>query len=130
MKHVSKLIADLKHIITQDNDAACVALRDIAVAQESSRAKSPSRHQPVLLHASLRRVGATDGFTLKKKHNGLSKQYLNIHGAPRRSPKREVDRKALMLSATVRVSLARQMQSMRTSVSKLVRMASETMDLR
>ena len=41
IKDVSKLIANFKHILTEDKAAACVALREVGVPQKSSRVQFP-----------------------------------------------------------------------------------------
>ena len=95
VKDGSKLIADFKHIITEDNAAACVVFTELGMAQRFSRVRLPLVEE-LWQYPSMAVLGDTDGVALKKNDKGLSKKFLNIRGVENSKPidKTEIDRKA------------------------------------
>ena len=85
VKDGSKLIADFKHIITEDNAAACVVFTELGMAQKFSRVRLPLVEE-LWQYPSMAVLGDTDGVTLKKNNGGLPKTCLNIPGAVNSSP--------------------------------------------
>ena len=72
MNNADKFIADLENIITQDSEAACVALKDVGVAQDSARVKFPDLD--ISQYPCMQILGDTDGFTFKNEHKGMANQ--------------------------------------------------------
>ena len=94
------LAKDLKNLITRDNQDACAALGKSGASQMPAKVVLPNT--AMRGHEHLQVIGDTDGLTLKKVDTNSSKLFLNIHGAVRRSPTQEVDRKVLSaLSALI-----------------------------
>ena len=105
VKDGSKLIADFKHIITEDNAAACVVFTAVWMAQKLSRVQFPLVEE-LWQYPSMEVLDDTDGVTLKQNHRGLPKTCLNIPGAVNSSPidKREIDRNLLSCIVSLVVS--------------------------
>ena len=89
-------------MIQRDNEAACVALRQLGAASKVTTVVKPDLDLDMCPQRET--AGQTDGLTLTLRDIGSARTYLDIHGAMRASPTTEVAKSVLVALCTLVLS--------------------------
>lgn len=87
-------IADLKHMITLDDDAAARALEALGATRRVCQIEIPKAANHAAF-SDITCLGDKDGLTLGHKEAKLYKTFFNVHHAIARFNKPEMDKKVL-----------------------------------
>ena len=87
------LARHIKMMIQKDNEAACVALKQLGAVSKVTTVVKPDLDLSMCPQHET--AGQTDGLTLTLQDIGSARTYLDIHGAIRASPTTEVTKSVI-----------------------------------